>query len=329
MNDLLSICIPTYNRCQYIEKILIEFIKQLEPYKIPIYISDNGSTDNTRSVIKNLEYEYLFYQNNKANTGIDQNIINAVKMASSQYVWIFSDDDLIADEAISKIMKILKHEYSLLIVNSSTYNKDFSKLLEYRHLEIDTDTEYGEKEYEKLLTDTASYSTFIGSLVISKKLWDSVDHKKFIGTDFVHSGIVFNYIIGKKAYFLSEPLIKIRLQNASWSNRTFEVWNINWPKIIWNLPSEYSRASKTKVTLKEPCSSIKTIAGYRAMGSYNRNLYFKYIKNNNNIPSSKKILLNLISIVPTIFLKRIKLLILYLKKPIGYKFKIFQLTNKI
>lgn len=329
MNNLLSICIPTYNRCQYLKENLTAFVKQLEKYEIPIYISDNGSTDNTRSIVKDIKYRYLFYQNNGSNLGIDLNIINAVKMASSEYVWIFSDDDLIVENAIKKILSIVIKKYDLIIINSSTYNKDFSKLLEYRHLEKDTNIEYGEKEYEKLLVDTAGYSTFLGSLVILKKLWDAVDYKKFIGTDFVHNGIIFNYIIGKKAYFLSEPLIKIRLQNASWSTRQFEVWSINWPKTIWSLPSEYSDVAKNKVTPKEPYSSIKSAAGYRAMGAYNYNTYLKYIKNNNSISSSKKKVLKIISIIPIKILKKLKVIRLYIKKPVGYKFKIFQLTNKI
>ena len=51
MNELLSICIPTYNRSQYLLQTLEAFLPQVIPHQIPIYVSDNGSTDKTISII--------------------------------------------------------------------------------------------------------------------------------------------------------------------------------------------------------------------------------------------------------------------------------------
>ena len=63
MNDeiLLSISIPTYNRSVYLEECLNSIVQQIdinEKAKIEIYISDNGSTDDTYEVVKKIYKQF-------------------------------------------------------------------------------------------------------------------------------------------------------------------------------------------------------------------------------------------------------------------------------
>jgi abequosyltransferase len=55
MGVLLSICIPTYNRAQYLKyniDILISQIKRAEPDQVEICVSDNASTDHTEELVR-------------------------------------------------------------------------------------------------------------------------------------------------------------------------------------------------------------------------------------------------------------------------------------
>ena len=52
MNKDLSICIPTYNRAKFLDENLSKTIPICRKFKIPIYISDNDSKDNTFEVFK-------------------------------------------------------------------------------------------------------------------------------------------------------------------------------------------------------------------------------------------------------------------------------------
>lgn len=71
MEVLLSICIPTYNRCEYLKKTIESIIVQDEfkSGQVEIVISDNASTDNTNVMIEQYTsvYDNIKYYRNKEN----------------------------------------------------------------------------------------------------------------------------------------------------------------------------------------------------------------------------------------------------------------------
>jgi glycosyltransferase involved in cell wall biosynthesis len=53
MNYKASIIIPTFNRCDLLDKALISLVKQtFNPSEFEIIVVDNGSTDNTREIVQ-------------------------------------------------------------------------------------------------------------------------------------------------------------------------------------------------------------------------------------------------------------------------------------
>lgn len=302
MNEALSICIPTYNRSQYLLQTLKAFMPQVMPQQIPIYVSDNGSTDDTLNMLSQFKkdhYPLLFFRKNNSNLGIDRNIANAVRMASSRYVWLFGDDDVPCSYAVERILTHLSDDYKLLVVNASTYNLDFSVRIEKRRVKLLHDRIYEPSEHERLLIDTASYTAFLGGLVVERNLWHSIPQEEFIGSDYIHVAVVYRYIIGYKALLLTEPLINIRLGGASWANRYFEVELINWPRTIWCLPSEhYSDRAKSKICAKKPIHSFKKMLATRAYGYYGKMEYTQYVQPDRTISSWKKRLFYAITLFP-------------------------------
>ena len=302
MNEFLSICIPTYNRAVYLLQTLEAFLPQVLPHQIPIYISDNGSTDNTIEMLaqfKKDRYPLLFYKTTTSNLGIDRNIVNAVAMASSKYVWLFGDDDIPRACAVEHILSNLKNEYKLIIVNAASYNSDFCVKIEKKRVKLAQNRIYNQSEHEQLLIDTASYTGFLGGLVIDKKLWHSIQPEEYLDSDYVHVAVIFRYIVGYQALFLAEPLVDIRLGGASWANRYFEVELINWPRIIWGLPSEqYSDKAKNKICQIKPMHSIRRMLATRAYGYYGKAEYIRYIKSDITISQLKKKLLYIIIYLP-------------------------------
>jgi abequosyltransferase len=92
-DPLISICIPTRNNAD-LKECLESLAPQAKPYDIPICVSDNASTDNTIEMLSSFKkevYPPLYYRSNDKNLGFDQNLVNAVKMASSKYVWPLGD----------------------------------------------------------------------------------------------------------------------------------------------------------------------------------------------------------------------------------------------
>lgn len=128
MSKLLTIAIPTYNRAIRLEKALNDLLSQIiksekEKY-VSVFVSDNGSTDTTASVIN--KYSDIFSQNNISysshsfvnNCGFDANVQSCYRNCNSEYVWFLSDDDNILDGAIETIIDdIHKHAPSVLYYN--------------------------------------------------------------------------------------------------------------------------------------------------------------------------------------------------------------------
>lgn len=97
---LISICIPTYNRAEILEKT----IQKIVSYKnfdaeVELVISDNCSTDNTEDVVKQYSdrYDNIRYFRNKENIR-DLNFIKVLDMGRGQYLklmndWFFPTDD--------------------------------------------------------------------------------------------------------------------------------------------------------------------------------------------------------------------------------------------
>lgn len=115
---ILTIGIPTFNRLEKL-KLCLEYIyKQNLSNEVEVLISDNGSTDGTeiymKKIIKSFYFNLHYVRNNK-NLGFDRNIINIYKKAKGQYIWFFSDDDIMLPNIIENIIKIL-NKYSPAVV---------------------------------------------------------------------------------------------------------------------------------------------------------------------------------------------------------------------
>jgi len=314
MNEVLSICIPTYNRSQYLLQTLEAFLSQVMPQQIPMYVSDNGSIDNTAEMLsefKKNRYPLLFFKTNTSNLGIDRNIASAISMASSRHVWLFGDDDVPRPGAIDRILSHLGDDYKLLVVNASSYNLDFSVRIEERRVKLLHDRIYEPSEHERLLIDTVRYTAFIGGLVVERNLWHSIPQEEFMGSDYIHVAVAYRYIVGYKALFLAEPLINIRLGGTSWANRYFEVELINWPETVWALPSKhYSDRTKSRVCKEKPVHSIKKLLATRAYGYYGKAEYERYIQPDSTIQTWKKRLFYAVTFLPQ---KMMKFMLICLK----------------
>lgn len=129
MPELLSICIPTYNRANYLKDLLESLLACLsynkdDASKVKIYISDNNSFDNTKSVCDYYaQFMPLYYDKNDSNIGGDRNILKCSATGDGVYRWVIGDDELLYVDSLQHIILILeKHSPNLMINIDKKYN---------------------------------------------------------------------------------------------------------------------------------------------------------------------------------------------------------------
>jgi glycosyltransferase involved in cell wall biosynthesis len=120
-NPLLAICVPTYNRALNLEKLLSQLavLKGRHGDQLEICISNNGSTDETRTIIEDFEREWpTKVQHQSTNIGGTLNIIAvAGQMCARWGIWCGDDDeiDALAIETILSFLQTLAPDTWLLV----------------------------------------------------------------------------------------------------------------------------------------------------------------------------------------------------------------------
>jgi glycosyltransferase involved in cell wall biosynthesis len=205
---LLSVAIPTYNGADTI----LETIRSVDQEGInEIVISDNCSTDNTKTLIRELQNDKIKYFRNDQNVGFDRNCDLAVKRATGDYVWLFSDDDILQPNAAKKIVSILSQYPNLSVVSVNHSIQDYSlkyELIEQYNPHTDNRLTYGLDEF---LSVVWKHHSLMSTNIIRREDWVNTGSSWFIGCKFIHVGKIYEFIA--TAYYIAEPLVICRSGN--------------------------------------------------------------------------------------------------------------------
>ncbi|MGL4979140.1 MAG: glycosyltransferase family 2 protein [Plesiomonas sp.] len=122
LEPILSICIPTFNRCQELSNSLtntVAMLRVLPEHKIEIIVSDNGSTDDTKPSLLNFQYKNKDIQTvfvfNETNLGFDNNYLQTIKNANGKYVWVIGDDDIFDLDALNCILNECENNIDYIV----------------------------------------------------------------------------------------------------------------------------------------------------------------------------------------------------------------------
>lgn len=131
---LLSICIPTYNRCQSLRFVLDRFVENYEFNEdVEIVVSDNCSTDDTQLVGFEYSQKYpnIKYYRNEENIR-DKNFIRVLSRGTGKYLKLLNDWCYITEPSL-RFMKqcVLDNmkEHRLFFFTNDTLFTDRKQLL--------------------------------------------------------------------------------------------------------------------------------------------------------------------------------------------------------
>ena len=102
----VSVCIPTYNRSDYL-KYAIDSVLGQTYRDFELIVCDDGSIDDTPQVVNSYDDSRLRYVRHPQNIGRSLNMRSGFDAAVGKYFIKFDDDDAIAEQFLAKTVDIL------------------------------------------------------------------------------------------------------------------------------------------------------------------------------------------------------------------------------
>jgi len=220
---ILTIAIPTYNRCQFLDKSLGLIESQIMEYGncIELLVSDNCSTDATFEVVRRRMESglRLKYIRNSENIGMDGNFVQCFKSATASYIWVLGDDDFLRAGAIGDVIEVLRNaEVGLLHLSAKAGVK--SRWTEY------TDP-------RAFLKEVSYWITFISANIVNSQYVGQIEFEKYMGSYFT---IIPLYMLAAGAQSMNCIMYHSVLDRAldgqnNGGYNYYEIFAHNYPKI--------------------------------------------------------------------------------------------------
>ncbi len=257
---LLSICIPTFNRRDFLRYNLLSLTDQfdVEPSlldMVEVIISDNASSDGTKEMVAGFieKYPNIVYNYNETNLGFDRNLNKTIKLASGKYCFSLGDDDAIFSGALKiLVQKILDTNVPYYIVNHVGYSRDMQCAYKNEHnTDFHEDCLYDSlQEYVRSLGGYVKVIGIFGGMsthIFLRDVWLSFeDLEKYIGTLQIHTHVFLRAFKNAQFMFLCDIVVKTRGDNMRWEDivglettqrRSMAAFKgFVWIKHLYNLP---------------------------------------------------------------------------------------------
>ena len=104
---MISVCIATYNGERFIKEQLISILSQLGNND-EVIISDDGSSDKTLEIVREINSPIVHIIINKGEHGYTPNFENAIRHAKGDYIFISDQDDVWMPDKVEVCMNCLK-----------------------------------------------------------------------------------------------------------------------------------------------------------------------------------------------------------------------------
>jgi glycosyltransferase involved in cell wall biosynthesis len=308
---LLSICIPTYNRCTALELFLPQLLEQTDryPLDIEVLVSDNCSSDSTNIVIDNLKQRHILNSHrHTTNIGASLNIRHMVSnQATGDFCWVIGDDDIVPSGAIERVINKIKTDLDIDYIFASEKNTQVRDIIlngsneKLRTILSKIDNEnsrFGPSRRLKFweLVDPSlrsDYLGFISNSIFRRSLWMDVEKnlprnrefESWEGT-YPHLKIFMSNFMNREAFYISETTVICGDGVRDWQPNDF--WSGGLPLIFFNyfdkIISEYKFQGLPKSKLKKCQIAQAILTGHYFIDYLHRRYWLqKNIKHANQI----------------------------------------------
>lgn len=220
----LSICIPTFNRGEYLPVMLESIFKQGVFDSVEVLISDNNSYDDTARIVQEYKarYKNLVYYKNDINVGFDRNVLNCINKAKGKYCWILGDDDRLLPGSISFVLHNIKSGQDIytcglnLCDGKLRFLETWQLARGVKNGKIVNMASEGEMlRYLRKVCSNGGLFGYMGTCIFNRETAMKVKGTQRVsGLGWIHIYLLWSFKnFNAKFKFLKKPLVDLRTQN--------------------------------------------------------------------------------------------------------------------
>ena len=246
MDKLLSIIIPTVNRCEYlkrtVEHLLPQIIRNIDD--IEFIICSNSCTDNTSEYVNELKKHnnFIHFYHFDEFVPICDSFSRSIGTSSGKYIILWGDDDLASPFVIDFILYQIKSNpnlgllhYNVAVGTDLCYDININRVENTRYSKDIT-----REPLKTFLTTHAGTCGFITSMVFLREAWEKgikYQKKNHYGYEFLY--VIYHGLVGKECVYCNYPMVIQRMpMKRAWLNKWPLYGYIGLPTLLHDLDSD-------------------------------------------------------------------------------------------
>jgi glycosyltransferase involved in cell wall biosynthesis len=219
---LVSICIPTYNRANFLAHAVNSVLNQTYT-DFELIICDDGSKDNTSEVVSQWDDPRIRYIKHPVNIGRSKNMRSGFEASKGVYFIKFDDDDSLCLEFLEKTVAVLESEKNLDFVCTNHWIINNQGEREETATKENSD-KWGKSRLQAgiipdLMTETFKHQSLqVGSTLFRRSCLEEVNYMRPEADGCEDFDLLVRLAIaGKQGYFLPEYLMEYRFHGGQTS----------------------------------------------------------------------------------------------------------------
>ena len=221
----LSICIPTYNFGEFIGETLESIIEQAGD-EVEIVVGDGASTDNTEEIVRGYQskFQKLVYKKFEKKGGIDIDLAKTVGLASGDYCWLLSSDDVLRPGAIRRALDEVQLGHAIYLCNRTDCDRNLNDITQRYWLSKkyhDGVFDFSDREallgYLNSAQSLGALFSYISSIIVRRDAWVGIKSNEIVaGTNYAHVYKLFSIAKnGGTVKYIEDSLVSTRFDNDS------------------------------------------------------------------------------------------------------------------
>lgn len=273
-STILSIAIPTFNRADILNNNLLKMLPEIRKFSIPVFILDDSSDLETKRTVESLysEYDGIFYSRNVPSLGHDANVLHALGVPDTDYVWLLGDSMYINAGLIEVVLNVIGSKRpGLIAVNASN-----------RKISFATGSYTDSRD---VFVKLAWHLTLTGATIYSRRASLQSKHlDKKTYTNFPQIALIFKFLASTPSFYWINVngLAANSGKRSYWAGNMFEVFLDDWTHVIRSLPSFYDESQKNEVIMSHSRSAgifgLKSLLLARSHGVFSLSVLLRHIE---------------------------------------------------